>query len=315
MSTKYSALYLYSAVQTEVVTLAEAKMAIKIDSTNFDDNITVTAVVTSGHKDITAGATGTGISISGKKCLVVLEPISISAGGTVDVTIQESLDNSTYTDWASGAFTQVTTASGTTYQEIEYTGEYPYIRVTYDIAAAQANFTVNFILSEATSIEDDYIQDLITAAREHCEEVSNRAIGSQVWKMCLDAFPDDTDEIIIPFPPLLSVTSVNYINSTGTSATFTASESTGYIVDTYREPGRIFLAHAATWPSYTEYPYNSVEILYTCGYTATTIPKKYKDAILKMVGALYQYRDTGIPKPDMDAINNLLQGRRVINVG
>ena len=314
MSFKYSALTLYSAVQTEVVTLAEAKMAIKIDSTNFEDNITVTATVTSGYKDITAAATGTGVAVSGKKCLVVLEPIAVSAGGTVDVKIQESLDNSTYTDWTGGAFTQVTTATGTTYQEKEYTGDYPYIRVVYDIAGAQANFAVNFVLSEATSIEDDYIQDLITAAREYCEEVSNRAIGSQVWKMYLDMFPEK-DEIRIPFPPLLSVTSVNYINSTGTSATFTASETEGYIVDTSSEPGRIFLAHSATWPSFTEYPYNAVEILYTCGYTSQTIPKKYKDAILKMIGALYRYRDSGIPKQDMDAINNLLQGRRIISVG
>jgi uncharacterized phiE125 gp8 family phage protein len=315
MAFKYSGLYLYSAVQTEVISLAEAKAAIRIDSTSFVDNITVTATVTSGYKSITATATGTGISVIGKKCLAVLEPIALSAGATVDVKLQESLDNTTYTDWTGGAFTQVTTATGTTYEEKEYTGTYPYIRAVYTIAGAQANFSVNLIISEATSIEDSYINDLITSAREHCEEVSNRAIGSQVWKMVLDDFPDGDDFIRLPFPPLLSITSVTYRDSSGTSATMSASESNGYIVDILSEPGKIFLSYGSTWPAFTPYPYSAVEIIFTCGYTSTTIPKKYKDAMLKMIGALYKYRDTGIPKADIDAINNLLQGRRVISVG
>ena len=305
-------LVLYSAVQTEVVTLAEAKTAIKIDSTQFDANITVTASVTGGYHAITASATGTGISVDGKKCLVVLEPVAMSAGGTLDVTIQESLDNVTYTDWSGGSFTQVTTANATTYQEIEYSGDYPYASVKYSIASAQASFSVNFILSEATSVEDDYITDLIAAGREYCEDVLHRAIGEQKWKMVLDDFPGD-DYIKLLYPPLVSVSSVTYRDADGVSATMSASESNGYIADTAGEPGGIFLAYGSSWPSFTPYPYNAVEIIYTCGYTSTTVPKKTKDAILKMVGLLHKYRDQGIPHNEIATVDNLLQSTRVIS--
>lgn len=302
---------IYSAVQTEVISLAEAKTAIKIDSTDFEDNITVTSCVTGGYHVVSASATGSGISVSGKQCLVVLEPVNVSAGGTLDVKIQESLDNSTYTDWSGGSFTQVTTANDTTFQEKQYTGDYPYVRVAYTLATAAADFSVNMIISEATSVEDDYITDLITAAREYAEAVTHRAIGEQKWKLALDDFPDDKDYIELPNPPLVSVTSVTYLNSSGTSATMTASESDGYIVDTNSEPGRIFLAYNSTWPSFTAYPYNGVEIIYTCGYTSTTVPKKTKDAILKMIGLLHENRVNGIPIMDLQAVDNLLQSDRI----
>ena len=311
---KYPNHELYSAVQTEVVTLGEAKLAIKIDSTNFEDNITVTACVTGGYHSITSAATGTGISVYGKQTLVMLEPVNLSAGATLDVNIQESLDNVIYTDWSGGSFTQVTTANDTTIQQLEYTGDYPYARVAYTIYSAQASFSVNMIVSEATSIEDSYITDLMTAAREYAEDVTHRAIGSQKWKLVIDDFPNQ-DYIELAFPPLLSVQSVTYINSEGVSATMSASETSGYIIDTSREPGGIFLSYNGQWPSFTGYPYNAVEIIYTCGYTSTTVPKKTKDAILKMIGLLDEHRIVGIPTEDMQEIDNLLQSKRIISVG
>ena len=306
--------YLYSAVQTEVISLAEAKMAIKIDSDNFADNITVTATVTGGYKTAVATAPGTGINVYGKKTLAALAPVNLKAAATLDVKIQESLDNVTYSDWSGGAFTQVTTANDTVIQEKEYTGDSPYIRVAYTIVANEADFATHVITSEPESVEDDYITDLISAAREYAESVLNRAVGSQVWKLVLDDFPDG-DYIELPYPPLLSVTSVTYINSTGVSATMSASESSGYIVDTQSEPGQLFLAYANSWPTFTAYPYNGVEILYTCGYTAATVPKRIKDAILKLIGLLHNHRVTGIPQPDLQAVDNLLQGVRIINHG
>lgn len=305
---------LYSAVQTECITLAEAKLAIKLDSTNFEDNITITSCITGGYHSITATATGSGILVSGKKSLAILEPVSLSAGATLDVKLQESLDNVTYTDVSSGSFTQITTANDTVIQEKEYSGSYPYVRAVYTLAVAQGSFSLNFAVSEATSIEDALLQDDITAAREYAEEITNRAIGSQKWKLILNDFPDD-DFIELPYPPLQSVDSVTYIDSTGTSATMSASVSNGYIVDTNSEPGKLFLAYGCSWPSFTAYPYNAVEIIFTCGYTSSDIPKKTKDAILKMVGALYENRINGISKKDLEAIDNLLQGKRVIYIG
>jgi uncharacterized phiE125 gp8 family phage protein len=305
---------LYSAVQTEVITLSEAKNFIKLDSTSFSSNLTITAIVTGGYHDITASATTTGINTAGKKTLFSLQPVAVSAGGTLDVTIQESLDNTTFTDWSGSAFTQITTSNATTYQELEYTGYYPYTRAKYTIVSAQASFTINVIISDPDTIEDDLVEEFITSAREYAEQYTNRAIGTQKWKLVMDEFPDN-DYIRIQFPPLQSVESVVYIDYEGTTATMSASQSEGYIVDTSKEPGGLFLAYANAWPTTTLLPYNGVIINFTCGYTSTTVPKKIKNSILKMVGLLYRYRDSGIPKEELNSINHLLAGQRVINIG
>jgi uncharacterized phiE125 gp8 family phage protein len=301
---------LYSAVQTEIITKSEAKMAIKLDSSNFDDNISITSCISGGYHSVTATATGSGISLSGQNVLAMLQPISLSAGATLDVKLQESLDNVIYTDVDSGTFTQVTTANDTAIQEKEYTGNYPYIRAVYTIAGAQANFLVNMIKSEPYSVEDDYIDDLIKSAREYAEEFLNRAIGSQKWKLVMDDFPGE-DYIKLPMPPLISVSSVTYMDVDGVSATMSASESDGYIVFTDNEPGKISLAYGSSWPSFTPYPYNGVEIIYTCGYSFANIPRKVKDAMLKYIGAAYHARQNGISSEDLNAINNLLRGIRV----
>jgi len=306
-------LVLYSAVQTELITLAEAKLAIKLDSTSFADNISESVSVADGYHAITATATGSAITVAGKKTLFLLEPVSLSAGGTLNVKLQESVDNATFSD-AGIAFTQVTTANDTTIQEKEYTGTYAYVRPAYSIVSAQASFSIKCIQSEATSIEDSYISDLISAAREYAEEFLTRAIGEQKWKLVLDGFPSD-DYIDLPFAPLVSVSSVTYIDAAGTSATMSASYSNGYIVDTADEPGRVFLAYGSTWPSTTLLPYNGVEIIYTCGYTTSTLSKKVKDAMLKMIGAMYAARESGISDDDLRAIDNILRGSRLINHG
>lgn len=304
---------IYSAVQTEVVSLSEAKLAIKVDSTDFDDNITVTSCVTGGYHSVTATATGSGISVLGNNVLVALEPVSLSASATLDVKLQESLDDSTYTDVSGGTFTQVTTANDSAIQELEYNGEYPYIRAAYTIVNAEASFSVNVIKGEPTSVDDSYIENLIEAAREHIEHITNHAIGSQKWKIVMDDFPDG-DKITLPFPPLTDVDSVTYLDSDGVSATMSASESNGYIVDTDSEPGGIFLAYGSSWPSFTAYPHNAVQIITSNGYTSSNVPKKIKDSILKLIGLLYEHRIDGLPPDELTAIKIFLQGNRKLNL-
>lgn len=303
-------LKIYSAVQTELLSATELKEHIHLDSSSISSNVTVNQCITGGYKAITAGLTGIGVDVLGNRTLVTFESYSNSAGATLDCKIQESDDNTTYTDWAGGAFTQVTTANDTAVQQIEYTGTKQYVNVYVTVAVAQANFAVNIQEIAPYSTEDTYAEYLIKSAREYAQEYQHRAIGSQVWDLVLDDFPSHKDYVEIPLPPLVSVTSVKYIDSAGTSATFTASSS-GYYVDADSEPGRIFLAYGNTWPSFTAYPKNAVRILFTAGYTSTTLPIKTRQAMLMYAGLLYKYRDEAMPKADLETVNNLLYGDRM----
>ncbi len=120
----------------------------------------------------------------------------------------------------------------------------------------------------------------IAAARRKVEADTRRALITQTHVLKLDAFPVG-DWIDLPQPPLSSVTSVQYVDTGGTSQTFASSK---YTVDTARTPGAILLAYAETWP--TPRPQrNAVTVTYVAGYGAngTAVPEPLIDAVLILV--------------------------------
>jgi len=85
--------------------------------------------------------------------------------GTVDVKVQESDDDITYTDWPTGAFTQVTTVNDNAVQEIAYTGVKQYVRTVAKVLLATCEFATTVIRLTATTVEDDLLNNIIKSAR------------------------------------------------------------------------------------------------------------------------------------------------------
>jgi len=139
------------------------------------------------------------------------------------------------------------------------------------------------------STEDAYIAGLVETAREFIEEVTGRSLITRTYTAKLDAWPPG-NVIRLPYPPLLTVTSIKYTDEDGAVLTFAASD---YTVDTYSEPGRIVLASDASWPSVTLADINGVEIIWTAGYgaAASVLPTKYRQAAYLLAGHLYENRE------------------------
>lgn len=138
--------------------------------------------------------------------------------------------------------------------------------------------------------DDSLITALITVARERVEDITRRALISQTWDLKLDAWPV-LSELRIPLPPLLSVTSVKYLDKDGIESTM---PSTDYIVDTASEPGRIVLAWAKSWPETTTlYPVNPITVRFVAGYGAagSDVPQAIRQAMLLMIGEWYENRE------------------------
>ena len=136
--------------------------------------------------------------------------------------------------------------------------------------------------------EDPDLGGYISAAREHVEGAARRALVTQTLKLSLDGWPED-DEIVLPRPPLQSVTTLEYLDEGGSPTTWPSSN---YIVDTDSQPGRIVLAANVDWPSVTLYPVNPVQITYVAGYgTAGSVPKKYVQAIKLLAGHWHENRE------------------------
>ncbi len=179
--------------------------------------------------------------------------------------------------------------------------------VTLDEAKLHLRVDINY--------DDNLISGLIKSAREYCENFQNRAYYTQTLELTLDNFPSN-NYIILPRPPLQSVTSIKYKDSDGNETTLDQSK---YIVDTDSEPGKVVLAYGESWPSFTPYPTGAVKIQYVAGYDdIASIPQMVKQAMLLLIGHWYENREAtvaGTISREIEfAVHALLWPERVVPV-
>lgn len=143
-------------------------------------------------------------------------------------------------------------------------------------------------IADAVTHHDSAFGSLITAARQFIERTLNRQLCTATWDLKLDRFPCGTyDAILVPLAPLVSVTAITYLDSAGTSTTWT---STNYRVSTSREPGRIVPVVGQTYPT-TYNTTDAVTVRFVAGYgVASTVPTGIKQAILLLVTHWFENR-------------------------
>jgi uncharacterized phiE125 gp8 family phage protein len=131
---------------------------------------------------------------------------------------------------------------------------------------------------------------LLSAAREWCENYTQRTFIHTQWTMTFDTFPW---EIELPRPPVAvasgnTATTITYAMETGGTATLSTSQ---YRVDRTAEPGVIRTVYAGTWPSHL-LDRNSISVTWWGGYgeDGTKVPKVVRSAILMLVAYWYERR-------------------------
>ncbi len=194
------------------------------------------------------------------------------------------------------------------------------------------------------SNDDLLIAALITAARQHAENDTRRALVTQTWRQVLDQFPapgvnigsanwygpqwgnspgplttlraDGRTgfEIYLDHSPVVSVDSLQYIDQDGVTQTLASS---AYKLDSVTAPARLVPAYGTTWPS-TRNEINAVSVTYTCGFgAAAAVPETIKRWMLLRIGALYENREEvatgrGITLTPMPFVDSLLTPYRVL---
>lgn len=140
-------------------------------------------------------------------------------------------------------------------------------------------------------IDDDntLIDNLIVYARERAEHVTRRALITQTWNLYLDIFQP---VIEVPFPPLQSISSINYVNTGGVLSLMDPSI---YLVDAVSEPGRITPAYGKFWLPILPIM-NAVVIQFVAGYGAdpASVPEGLKTAMKTLISTLYENRESYI---------------------
>jgi uncharacterized phiE125 gp8 family phage protein len=142
--------------------------------------------------------------------------------------------------------------------------------------------------------QDDLIAGLIGGAREWCENYTRRSFVRRTLQLRMDAFPC---EFRLPYGPVSSVQSVEYIDSGGATAILAADQ---YQVDTQSAPARIVPVFGVVWPTVKHGAVNGVVVNYVAGYApgdgsptnhAANVPKSIKAAMLLLIAHLYENRE------------------------
>lgn len=138
------------------------------------------------------------------------------------------------------------------------------------------------------SDDDALISSLIGMAREVFEDLNGRTLFTTTWRLKMEEWPEG-NEIVLPRPPLQSVSSISYVDSAGNSNTFSSGD---YVVETERTPGRVVLGYGQSWPTATLRPGLAITVNFVAGWTTTeAIPKRYKQALLLLIGHGYAHRE------------------------
>jgi uncharacterized phiE125 gp8 family phage protein len=171
------------------------------------------------------------------------------------------------------------------------------------LADAYAQCQVDTTGSPPTSAHDAWLNMSMPAVRAQVENELSRVLITQTWELWLHDFPrpliDDISKsggyfgdgyygaagfvrryhkrrdwraIVIPLPPLQSITSVKYLDETGTQQTL---DPTAYVLDDSETPAEITPIPGTCWPL-VKCQSGAVKIRFICGYPATASPTDYR---------------------------------------
>lgn len=150
--------------------------------------------------------------------------------------------------------------------------------------------------------EDPLVLNAINAAAMYFEEQTGRQLLTATREAWLNAFPfigatGSAARIELPKPPLQGVTSVKYIDSSGTLQTFTGGSPVANLftiskpVGPFAARGFVEPLYGGMWPT-ARVETGAVRIRYTCGYgdTADDIPELVRGILCFLIGHFDTFR-------------------------
>ena len=137
------------------------------------------------------------------------------------------------------------------------------------LVEAKAHLRVDF------ADEDTYIDTLIVSARKYCEAYCNRVFITQTWRQNENEW---SNPIQLKVNPVISVTSLKYIDTTESQQTITDT-SANMQKDLNSDVAKIYEGLTNTFPSIGD-SINPIDIITVCGYgAASDVPDDIKHAI------------------------------------
>lgn len=148
--------------------------------------------------------------------------------------------------------------------------------------------------------EDALVTSLIASATLEAEHLMGRAVMPQSWQLTLDSFLPPAQQygtyvpavqtIELRRPPVTSITSIKYYDTTGTQQTLATNAYQLAAASDY--VARVVPAYGLTWPT-TRAQLEAVQIVFATGYaTAAAVPEPIKTWIKLRVATMYENRES-----------------------
>ena len=174
-------------------------------------------------------------------------------------------------------------------------------------------------LKVETDVDDALIQGIIAGAIDHVDGPRGwlgRALGEQTLEGTLDGgWPlCDRSALRLPYPPVLSIESVTYIDPDGVEQMLPES---GYqVIDSGEWSSYLAPAYGMSWPA-VRCQEGSVTIQWKAGYATDDVPPSIKAALLLLIGHRYANREaivTGTISTELPlGVQDLLTPHRVFS--
>lgn len=142
--------------------------------------------------------------------------------------------------------------------------------------------------SDMPQEQQDLITALIKTATEYAEKFRCERFVTQTWDYIFDSLP--YGELELPYGPLQSITSIQYIDVAGAMQTLATNL---YVVDTTSFQPKIYPAYAQIWPLVRDIQ-NAVTIRAVVGYgtvASNLIPPAVIHAIKLLVAHWFDQRE------------------------
>lgn len=154
------------------------------------------------------------------------------------------------------------------------------------LAEAKAHLRVD------SSDENSLISALIASARQWVEAYTNRSLGLQTLELQLPCF---ASVIELPRPPLRTLVSVKYLDSSNVEQTLSVGSYYRTVEHSDGQPGFLELLENVTLPT-TYSSRVAVKVRYQAGYDTSgspgdIVPEAIKQAMLILIAEMYEYRE------------------------
>ena len=151
--------------------------------------------------------------------------------------------------------------------------------------------------------DNDAAQLLLRSATRHIEHITARQFIHSTWRYTFDAWPA-SEVIWIPKAPLVSITSITYLDGNGDTQTLSTDV---YQAVTDDAPGSVVLKYGKSWPAARE-DTEAIQVTFVAGYGSdpANVPELAKLAIQRLGTYWYWNPGTSDAPIDVDAaIQNL----------